>query len=503
MKSTDSVVALALVLAPFALAKEKCKPYVSSDALQESINLDDLLAGSQKLQDIADASDGNRAFGSAGHNLTIDYIYDTLNALGYYDVYKQPFVELFYSAEASLVVDGVEYEPGSMTYSPGGTFSAPLVLVSNLGCDVTDFSPEVEGSVALISRGTCSFAAKATNAKSAGAVAAVVYNNQEGKVSGTLGAVSDDYAPVVGITQEQGITLIAALESGEVIADFGVDAVLQNRTTFNVIAQTKTGDKNNVLMLGAHTDSVAAGPGINDDGSGTIGILSVATALSKFTIKNAVRFGFWSAEEYGKLGSYYYIKQLNTSATAETELAKIRAYLNFDMIASPNFIYGIYDGDGNAFNSSGPNGSGDIEKTFEDYFKTKNTPSIAYAFTGRSDYAGFIENGIPSGGISSGSDGIKTAEQAALFGGEVGVSYDPNYHQAGDTIDNLAQDAYLTISKGIADAVAKYALSFATLPPVNIVQRRWAADRAKAVKRTVTSHAHSNLGPCAHNHDEL
>lgn len=332
MKLYNTAVIAALALPTLSLAKERCKPNVNSAALQDLIKLEDLLAGSRKLQDFADANNGTRVFGSLGHNLTVDYLYDTLKGLDYYEVFKQPFVELFYTGSASLVIDEVDYDAGIMTYSPSGSASAPLVLVSNVGCDAIDYPAEVEGGIALISRGTCSFAAKATNAKAAGAVAAVVYNNIDGTISGTLGAPSDDYAPVVGISLEQGTALIEALESGEVVAEFGVESIMENRTNFNVIAESKGGDKDNVLMLGGHTDSVAAGPGINDDGSGTIGSLVVAVALSKFTTKNAVRFGFWGAEEYGKLGSYYYMKQLNTS---EVEVARIRAYLNFDMVQQP------------------------------------------------------------------------------------------------------------------------------------------------------------------------
>lgn len=104
---------------------------------------------------------------------------------------------------------------------------------------------------------------------------------------------------------------------------------ISNISTSNVIATTIDGDQNNKLALGAHTDSVAAGPGINDDGSGTVGILEVATALSKYKINNAVTFGFWAAEEEGLIGSTYYVKNLPS-----TEANKIRAYLNFDMVSS-------------------------------------------------------------------------------------------------------------------------------------------------------------------------
>lgn len=171
-------------------------------------------------------------------------------------------------------------------------------------------------------------------------------------------------------------------------------------------------------------------------------------------------------------------------------------------IASPNYIYGIYDGDGNAFNLSGPAGSDVIERNFEKFFKRKHTPSVPTEFSGRSDYAAFIENGIPSGGLFTGAEVVKTEEEAALFGGEAGVAYDVNYHQAGDTVDNLALDAYLLNTKAIADAVAEYATSFKGLPRVDSRRRRWDGYRARMLKRAVGvhGHAHAHTGPCGGGH---
>lgn len=239
-----------------------------------------------------------------------------------------------------------------------------------------------------------------------------------------------------------------------------VNSILENRTTINVIAQTKNGDPNNVIMVGAHADSVDAGPGINDNGSGSIGILEVALNLAKYRTNNAVRFAWWSAEEFGLLGSEYYVRTL-----PKEEQDKIRLYLNFDMIASPNYFYGIYDGDGSGFNISGPPGSAEAEKLFEDYFKEKYIPSQPTEFSGRSDYGPFLEVGIAAGGLFTGAEVIKTPEEAIKYGGEAGVAYDVNYHKAGDNVANLNLDAFLVNSKAIAHAVATYATSFASLPP--------------------------------------
>ncbi|KAF2010235.1 Zn-dependent exopeptidase [Aaosphaeria arxii CBS 175.79] len=497
---TASILAAAAALSAPALGQYNTghgKKLVTSKALQKLINLDDLLAGSQKLQDFADANGGNRAFGGAGHNATVDWLYKELKKTGYYNVEKQPFVELFSAATVGFTAAGESYAAAYMTYGPSGSVEqTPLVKVANIGCTAEDYPAEVKDKVALISRGECPFAQKATLAKAAGAVGAVIYNNIPGALAGTLGAVGN-YAPTVGVVQETGNALIAALEAGEVLVDLSVDTIEQNRTTYNVIAETKGGDHNNVLVLGGHSDSVFQGPGINDDGSGTIGVFAVAKALTKFNVKNAVRFAFWSAEEFGKLGSFHYLKTLNGSISGSAaEVSKIRAYLNFDMIASPNYVLGIYDGDGNAFNFSGPAGSETIERDFEEFYENKGLPHVPSLFSMRSDYAAFLENGIPSGGLFTGAEELKTEEEAQLFGGEAGVALDANYHQKGDDINNLAHDAYLLNTQSIANSVAKYAVDFKGIPRPNATLRKRSADSVRYLARFDHGSSHNHAAPC-------
>lgn len=454
---------------------------VGSEQLQALINIDDLRSGAQQLQDFAYAyPERNRVFGGQAHNDTVNFLAQTLEQTGYYDVVIQPFVELYSGGNSSLTINGAETNQSLLTYTPSGNLNASLVRVNNLGCNQTDFPPEVADNIALISRGVCPFGQKSSNAAAAGALGAIVYNNVEGSLAGTLGGIGE-YVPTVGTDKATGDALVAALANGTaLVANLQVNAILENRTTYNVIAETKGGDHNNVLSLGAHTDSVEAGPGINDDGSGTIGILNVALALTNFSTINAVRFCFWSAEEFGLLGSTYYITQLNE--TAPTELAKIRAYLNFDMIASPNYAYMIYDGDGSAFNLTGPVGSAQIESLFEDYYTTNGKPFNATAFDGRSDYGPFLDVGIAAGGIFTGAEQPKTIEGQDLWGGVEDLAYDENYHQAGDTIFNLALDAFWLNTKLIAHAVATYAQSFDTLPPPTSITRR-SAEKAKLLRR--------------------
>ncbi|EXJ60451.1 aminopeptidase [Cladophialophora yegresii CBS 114405] len=481
----SSTLPVLAALAASCAATETELPPVTSEALQALISLDGLTSGAQQLQVIADAAGGNRVFGSKGHNDTVYFLYDTLLATGYYDVYLQDFVELFSGGTSSLTVNGEAMEADLFTYDSSGSASADLVAVSNLGCELADYPPESANAVVLISRGECPFAQKASNAAAAGALGALIYNNVPGAISGGTLSEPGDYAPSLSISQEDGLALLAQVEAGTPVAvELEVNAILENRTTYNVIAETKGGDHDNVIALGAHTDSVEAGPGINDNGSGTIGILNVALALTRFTITNAVRFGFWSAEEFGLKGSTYYVSTLNQTAG---ETAKVRAYLNFDMIASPNYAYMIYDGDGSSFNLTGPPGSAEIEADFEAFFTSAGQNFTATAFDGRSDYGPFLENNIPAGGLFTGAEDPKTPEEVAMFGGTADVAYDANYHQPGDTIDNIAWDAFLLNTKAIANSIALYATDLSKIPPVSataLPKRARSVDVRGAVRST-------------------
>jgi Zn-dependent M28 family amino/carboxypeptidase len=252
-----------LSLPLFALAASATKkPLVNELKLQKDINIKDLMAGAQKLQDIAEANGNTRVFGGAGHNATVDYLYKTLKATGYYNVKKQPFTELYSAGTASLKVDGDDITAAIMTYTPAGEATGPLVVAENLGCEASDFPAESEGKVVLVLRGECPFSQKSTNGKTAGAAAVIVYNNVPGELAGTLGEPFGEFAPIVGISQEDGQAILAKTKAGEVTVDLKVDATVENRVTFNVIAETKEGDHDNVLVVGGHSDSVAAGPGI-------------------------------------------------------------------------------------------------------------------------------------------------------------------------------------------------------------------------------------------------
>ncbi|EAS28883.1 leucine aminopeptidase 1 [Coccidioides immitis RS] len=463
------------------------KDLVSHDALLAKIKLKDLEEGIGKLQSFADANGKTRVFGEPGHKATVDYIYNELKKTGYYDVTKQEQQHLWTRSDQSLTIDGAEINSAAMTYSPSGKVEGELVLANNLGCAAEDYPEGTKGKIVVAERGDCSFADKNMMAHAAGASAAIIYNSVPGELRGTLGGVYDNTVPVVGISREDGLELVDKLKAGTVSADLFVESRRENRTTWNVLAQTKRGNAKNVIMLGAHSDSVDAGPGINDNGSGSIALLTIAKALTNFRVHNAVRFGWWTAEEFGLLGSEYYVSHLSNS-----ELEKIRLYMNFDMVGSPNYVNGIYDGDGNAHNLTGPAGSAEIEHLFEKYFDDLGWPHIPTAFTGRSDYDAFIQKKIPAGGLFTGAEVVKTEEQAKLFGGEAGKSFDPNYHAAGDTVDNIHKGAFLLNTRGAAYAAAEYARSTKALPP------KEAIPNAKRAETKLKGYGGDLLGMCEH-----
>ena len=234
-------------------------------------------------------------------------------------------------------------------------------------------------------------------------------------------------------------------------------------TGYNLIADWPGGDTTDTLMIGGHLDSVTAGPGINDNGSGSATILEVAEQMAKVKPVNKVRFAWWGAEELGLLGAEHYVEKLS-----EAERKKIGLYLNFDMVGSPNYVRFVYDGDNSRYGTddgaaTGPKGSAAIEDLFHDYFATVGLASEETPFSGRSDYGPFIAVGIPSGGLFTGAEDVKNQEQAWIFGGQAGVAYDKCYHKDCDDISNISVKAIDEMSDAVAHSILTYAFDSRTV----------------------------------------
>lgn len=442
------------------------------------------------FQAIATANGGTRAAGTPGYDASLQYVVDTMTAAGYnvtLNAFPFTFVPLPTLQQISPIA--ANYESGAFTGTGYGSVAASVTAVDVVlamprdpvtsGCEATDFAGFPAGNIALVQRGTCAFAVKALNAEAAGASAVIIFNQgntpaREGLIVGTL-APATVSIPVVG----------ASFAAGEALAMPGSQASIslsapQNVTQYNVIAESQYGNPDNVVMAGAHLDSVLRGPGINDNGSGSAALLEVAQQMANVHPNNKLRFAWWGAEESGLVGSTAYVNGLSAD-----EKEKIALYLNFDMVGSPNHVFFIYDGDDSDGVGAGPGpaGSAAIEKTFERFFNKSGVPFKGTDFSGRSDYGPFIANNIPSGGLFTGAEGIKTAEEAALWGGTAGQQYDPCYHLACDTYDNVNLYALDVNSDAVAYAVLQYALSTHDI------------DGQK-------DHGNSQLVPEGHDHDE-
>jgi Zn-dependent M28 family amino/carboxypeptidase len=503
-RTTRAVAIVALIAGPLVMTgtvqagPAGCATRVNNNhqKLLECVTVDGVREHQAAFQEIADDNGGTRAAGTPGYEASVDYVVERMTAAGYnVTLHDFPFVFIPPSTLEQLAPISATYATGAFTGSGFGDVTANVVPVdinlvppraSTSGCDgayahqdpantsspiiadpggPNDFAGFPAGGIALIQRGTCGFALKAHNAQAAGASAVIIFNQgdtplREGLIVGTAVAAAGSVVgaltiPVVG----------ASFADGSALAQPGSRAHInvpppRNVTIQNVLAESTSGDPNNVVMAGAHLDSVQAGPGINDNGSGSAALLEIAEQMAKVKPRNMVRFAWWGAEESGLVGSTAYV---NSLSAAERE--RIALYLNFDMVGSPNYVFFIYDGDNSdgVGAPAGPAGSAQIEKTFERYFDTVGEPYKGTDFTGRSDYGPFIAAGIPSGGLFTGAEGIKTAAEAAIWGGTAGQQYDPCYHLACDTFANVNLHALDVNSDAIAYATLQYAMNTADI----------------------------------------
>ena len=443
---------------PDRLGPFECKLGVLNSTpigLPRCVQSENIMHHLEMLYGIAQANGGNRAAGLSGYDESLDYIKTTLESVGYEVSFNAfPFNAYYVIGDGVLnatLPEPTEYAFGSdFVYltqtdpgkAEGAIMSVDLALgegnLSTSGCEIEDFAGFTAGSIALIQRGACSFQQKAENAAASGAIGAVIFNqgdseDRKGLINATL---SDDYTggiPVMFATYDLGV----AWADTEGLAMYMMADVIREATeTHNLIAETKMGNPENIVMAGAHLDSVSEGAGINDNGSGSAALLEMAVQMSKAFPVNKVRFAWWGAEEAGLVGSTQYVLGLS-----DEEKAKIKVYLNYDMIGSPNFGNFIYDGDGSDFDLQGPPGSAATEALFEKYFELRGLQAEGSEISFRSDYAQFFEEGIAFGGLFTGAEGIKSEEQAEKFGGDAGIAFDPCYHQSCDDMQNISVEA--------------------------------------------------------------
>ncbi len=483
-----------------------------AEAASKNIDSSEVMAHLHELQKIADLNDGNRSSSTPGHELSANYIAQKLMLAGY-EVEFSPYTYERYeqvgtASLAQLAPNQVDYieedQFAIMPYSTTGNITGEVEAVdlalglgneSTSGCEIEDFANFTKGKVALLQRGACTFAQKAENAAASGATAVIIFNQgndvtRREAFAGTLGDETDVKITVATLTYDIGEAL-SKIEG--LTINVQAETKVVESTSYNVLAETKAGDPNNVVMLGSHLDGVQAGPGINDNGSGSAGILTVALRMAKVNVNNKLRFAWWGSEELGLIGSTKYVEALT-----EEEKSKITLYLNFDMIGSPNYMVGVFDGNGSLTDFKAPKGSYAIERLFQLYFAANDQNNIELEASGRSDYAAFSDAGISYGGLFTGAEGTKTEEQAVLFGGTAGEAYDACYHKECDDINNINQEA-LEIN---VNAISFMALSFAYSTSA-ILEEQLAEDKPVISTVPESGIITSDIGHDNHHHEEM
>ncbi|OLL94122.1 Aminopeptidase Y (Arg, Lys, Leu preference) [Pseudonocardia sp. Ae356_Ps1] len=434
--------------------------------LAGAVSGDAAYAHLEQLQKIADANDGNRAIGTPGYDASVDYVSRTLREAGY-DVQTPSFdVRTFTAGDARLTVAGAPVPTEVLSFSPAtppGGLTAPLSVRPRApqdpspGCEAEDYAGMPAGAIAVVERGVCEFGQKSRLAGAAGAVAVIVTNTEDAALPATLGE-TPGVVPTAAVQRTAG----AALRDGQQ-ATLLLDTTIQQQTSRNVIAETSTGDPDRVVMAGAHLDSVPEGAGINDNGSGSAALLDVAQKLGAAPpAGQKVRFAWWGAEEIGLVGATRYVESLS-----QQDRAKVGLYLNFDMVASPNAAYLVYDGDDSdrLGGEAGPPGSGAAEQVLTESLVAAGVQGPeGTAFDGRSDYGPFIEAGIPAGGLFTGAEERKTPKQAQKWGGTPGQSYDACYHTPCDRLTNIDRVALDRNVTAMGNAIGRFAVDMTGVP---------------------------------------
>lgn len=455
MIAAAAVVVVAVVTVGVVLVVRPAPPRpVDSGQLRAAVTIEAVAAHLEALQQIADGHDGNRAAGTSGYAASVDYVEAQLEQAGYQTQrqqfsYDRPdFTKATLQRTMPTRTDYAvmrDYRP--LAFSGAGSVTAPVTAVDlNLGgdrtttsaCEASDFNGFPRGNIALVQRGTCQFAAKVDHAAAAGANGVVVLNqgndpSRLGLFAGTLGRQAS--VPVVATTFDLGAEWAATPGTTLMLE---VESTVTRVTTENLIADTSSGAAERTVVVGAHLDGVAEGPGINDNASGVAAVLETAVRFAELGVQphNRVRFAFWGAEEDGLHGSGHYVSQLDDAGRRGTAL-----YLNLDMIGSPNPVASVYGG--GAADSGWPAGSGRIQIVLTDFLTSQGVTPRTVRFRA-SDHASFLSAGIPVGGLFTGAD----------------EGADPCYHQACDRVQTIDRDMLGLM----ADAAAHATLALAQSP---------------------------------------
>ena len=427
--------------------------------LAEAVAVDAVVAHLEALAALAEEDGGNRAAGLAGHDASAAYVREQLEDAGLV-VEEQPLTipvfdqvgptELSGAGTDAAWVDGTDFV--ALAYSPPGDVTGPVVGLGASGCAAADVEGVAAGSVVVAPAGGCALREKARNALEAGAAAVLIATPLPGgaqAIRATLLAPDGITGPVVGVADAVAEAVVRTGGDVRVVTRTRVEEA----TSPNVVAETTSGDAGAVVVLGAHLDTVVDGPGMNDNGSGSATILEIARQAAARELPVRLRVAFWTGEELSLAGSSAYVRGLDAAARAA-----LRAYLNVDMVASPNPVMYVYD------QELAPTGSEQLTDLFGAALDAAGAPWEPIDPGRGGDHHPFVQAGVPIGGLYTGSSELLAAEHAASADAVVGAPHDPCYHRACDVLGN-ADPATLAVTVPAAATVVEQLLSGAAPLP--------------------------------------
>lgn len=415
-------------------------PHPSAERFAEKIRVEHMRGHLKALESI-----GPSRSMETGHKASAAYVMRVLSAYpSALQIDVHPFFvncsrerspTFFSLSPGGALRQGIDFDvlsaPGQVNVSGSGSVVVH-VGGDGLGCSRGDFASASASASAfvLVRRGNCTFATKADGAAKAGYAGVVIYNDgvSMDRLLSFRGFVDGQTIPVLSCSFALGRSHFPGQR-----AVLRLDHEQYRYETCNVLATTKSGDASNTVVVGTHLDSVPAGPGINDNGSGVAFNLELALAVARTPFLNRVVFAFWGAEELGLLGSEAWV-----ASRTPSQLRELVASLDLDMLASPNYHFGLYD----ACSLDSASGSCAVQRAFEFRFAERKIVPTLGAFDGRSDYVAFLQRNISSGGVYAGAEKIKSAQLRSKVGGLAGAAFDPCYHQACDTLDNINEEVY-------------------------------------------------------------
>ncbi|KAH3756095.1 M28 family peptidase [Pelomyxa schiedti] len=423
------------------------------DYIADHITVEGLTSHLNALQDIANKNNGNRAANTTGYVESMRYVVETLQnytdlivstqEIPYwgFELLGTPFLNQI-SPKTVQYIRGDDFEV--LTYSGSGTVTSPIFIVPEYGCTDADYADFIPGYIALVkTKGNCTNKIKALTAQANQASALIVWT-ADGSTTLSSGYTRGATIPTLSLSYTAGLMLS---EQGDTTLSLQVSSQIVELSSFNVIAETPDGNSSAVVVVGAHLDSGEDASGINDNGSGVAAVLEMALNVDDARYENKIVFGFWGAEEYGLWGSRYYVQH------REEYQYTILAYLNLDMIGSPNYIHMILKASTAPGTPALQQSCAVIQDSLEEHFNDSGVPFGYSAYANNSDYGPFVDEGIAANSLQAGAGEVKTTEQRHVFGGIAHAPCDPCYHLACDTMDNVDIDALYIEAKICAQVV--------------------------------------------------